>query len=609
MNNAKTQSNDKAQRIYYMNILSNLIRVVLVINLLILSVTAQKKEKSQPQQQQPEPAKKPIVVERKSIPIANRPNLSLQDVNTIIGIDQRVIIMQAALNMAGYDYEPSGRALSPLRARLREDLQNVEPNILAKLRAHFSSHKEGKTAPVADASYLSLAVSMNAPPAFTIDEQRDRLPEDVQRIADFAIIEEEFYGKGFSKLLPKYTEDYTKAAQSYGNAAGVAIGTVLNYLHTEPILELPPYPAALRAAQEANRERVKKKLKPEFPSNRIRQFVIAPDLLNATSAANLRIVRDTYYLLLGPSSIPNVEAIRRGYITFIVEPLTDSLVKEVAAIGAPLRQLMESRGKNLDTEYAKRNAYYLITDSFVRAVDTRMDVLGLAALGQISEDEAIYRLSQAYDRGAVLVFHFYDQIKAAEKVGVNIQDYYASLLANINFEKEAKRLDVYADRIAKHKASRAEVSAGLSEKISAQVIQADNLLKAKKYDEAGAILISALKEDRQNARVLYGIAEVTSKKAAAIEDADIVEEMLYAAVEYYRQAAMNATDSEKWLAQRSYVNAAKILDFIASNNPNLSEKLSVDAKAAYELAFKMGKIEGGAFEEAEKALTQKPKEN
>jgi hypothetical protein len=112
-----------------------------------------------------------------------------------------------------------------------------------------------------------------------------------------------------------------------------------------------------------------------------------------------------------------------------------------------------------------------------------------------------------------------------------------------------------------------------------------------------------MKDQPNNARVLYGLADVTSKKATTLEDADRVEEALFAAVEYYRLAAKNASpETEKWLMQRSYVAAAKILDFIAENNPALAEKLSADAAAAYELAIKLGKVEGGAYDEAEQAL-------
>jgi hypothetical protein len=143
------------------------------------------------------------------------------------------------------------------------------------------------------APYLSLALSMTEPPAFTIDVAADRLPDDVREITEFALILEEFYREsGFNRLLPKYVESYVKAAESYGPRAGLALGTVLTYLHTEPVLELPPLYVPRRTAPKKGAP-VEEAI--TIP-NRVRQFVIMPDLLNATGAANLRIVRDTYYL-------------------------------------------------------------------------------------------------------------------------------------------------------------------------------------------------------------------------------------------------------------------------------------------------------------------------
>lgn len=551
-------------------------------------------------------------IDRKRLPLADRPNLTLEDVNTVIALDKRVIVMMAALNIAGYDYEPGSRALSVLRQQLREDLKGIKPELVQKIRYYFQSHRKGATDAAAVAPYLSLALSMTDPPAFTIDVATDRLPEDVREITDFALILEEFYREtSFSRLLPKYVSAYVKVAETYGPSAGLALGTVLSYLHTEPVLELPPLYVPRRTEKPKKGAPIETITIP----NRVRQFVILPDLLNANGAANLRIVRDTYYLLLGPTTEPNIEAIRRAFISFVIDPLTEKQVREVAAIRGDLRKLMDSRGDRLDQEYAQRSVYFLLTDSLVRATDARMDVVGLAARRPSSEDEAMYDLSLGYDRGAVLVYHFYDQVKAYEAVGVNVRDYFPSLLKNIDFNREGNRLNEYAPRLERVKKLRTEATlapapaptiANADEKLVSQIVDADRLMKARSYDSARLLLETALREHPDNARVLFGLAEVASKQATSLDDADRVEEALFAAVEYYRQAAKNAAPAtEKWLAQRSFVAAGRILDFIAENNPSLAERLTVDAVAAYEAAIRLGKVEGGAFDEAEKALRER----
>jgi hypothetical protein len=596
------------------------------------------KPAQQPKQSEAQPEQKPqaTMIDRRKLPLADRPNLSLADVNTDIGVDKRVIVMMSALNIAGYDYESGNRQLSALRRQIREDLKDANPDLVQRLRAYFQKHRKGENDVTAVAPYLSLALSMNEPPAFTIDAPAERLPDEVRDIVDFAPLLEEFYrATGFSKLMPKYVTAYINGAQNYGQAAGLALGETLSYLHTDPILVLPPLYTPRKSSGKSSKKDDKKEEKDKEkdkdkkdadkgkdkkavqdaaldPPNRVRQFVIIPDLLNATGAANLRVVRDTYFLLLGPTTEPNVEAMRRAFLTFVLDPLTERQVKEVTAIRDPLKKLMESRGDRLDKEYSKRSAYYLITDSLVRATDARMDATGRAARRKSAEDEALYDLSLGYDHGAVLAYHFYDQMKAYESVGVNVRDYVAAMLENINFERESKRLDEYAQRLARGKKLREEAKfapvtpatiSNADENLVARIAEADQLIKARKYEEAKATLDFALKDQPNNARVLYGLGNVASKKATALEDSDLIEETLFSAVEYYRLAAKNSSpETEKWLMQRSYVEAAKILDFIAESNPSIAEKLRPDALAAYELAIKLGKVEGGAYEEAEQAL-------
>jgi hypothetical protein len=627
---------------------------------LALTGVAQTADKTPPSTSAPAPqttpGQKPGAPQRR-IPLSERADPTLNDVNTAIGVDKRVIVMMAALNVAGYDYEAANRPLTPLRQMIREDLKNLNPAIVRKLRDHFLAHRQGRAEVAAVAPYLSLALTMTEPPAFSIDVPSERLPDDVREITDFALLLEEFYREaGFTRLMPKYVNAFMQTAATYPTAAGEAIGNVLIYLHTDPLLELPPLyvvrpsEAELKTLASAKEKELKEKAAREKTKqdsqelrelarreamrtlmadnqNRIRRFYIIPDLLNATGTANLRIVRDDYFLLLGPTTEPNIEAMRRSFLNFVLDPLAEKQVREVRAIGAPLKKLMETRGDKLDQEYASRSAYFLITDSLVRATDARMQVLELAARRQVKEDEALYELSTAYDRGAVLVFNFYDKIKAYEAVGVNIRDYYGDLLQNIDFEREAGRLNEYAQRFARIKQARLEAAAApaptlnianADQKLVARLTEADQMMRQRRYADAKAVLEAAKKENATNARVLYGLAEVTSKQASTLTDSSELETELFAAVQLYKEAAENAApDSEKWLAQRSFFAAGKILDFIAETQASADKtddavRNAADALAAYDLAIKLGKLEGGAYDEAVKAkekLQVKPKNN
>src|SRR5215510_11699966 len=160
---------------------------LLALSLLLTPyVSAQEKEPKAP-------APQPQKIDRSKVALAERPNLTIADINTYIAIDKRVIVMMAALNLAGYNYEPGRRPLSALRTQLREELKSTNPELLRKIRDHFQAHTKDKTDASAVAAYLSLALSMSEPPGFTIDIPAERLPDDVREITDFALLLEEFY--------------------------------------------------------------------------------------------------------------------------------------------------------------------------------------------------------------------------------------------------------------------------------------------------------------------------------------------------------------------------------------------------------------------------------
>lgn len=550
----------------------------------------------------------------KNLPLSERKSITLADLNIEITTDTRVIATMAALNAAGFDFEPGNRALPPLRQQLREDLKNINPSLARRLRDHFTKHSQGRNDAAAVAPYLSLALTLTAPPTFSIDTPVDKLPDDVREITDFALLLEEFYrDTKFGLLLPKYKQAYELTMKGYGDSTARAVANVIQYLHTEPILELPPsYVPRIqsgRTISEAARAQ-----------NRIRRFVVMPDLLNASNAVNLRVVRDTYYVLLG-ANVDSHTAVRRSFLRFTIDPLVERSIKEVAEIGPNLRKLRDSRGEKLAPEYRDSNAYFLIADSLTRAVDTRLEGLETLAVRRFADEKALikaleeeneralYELSFPYDRGAVLVYHFYDQIKQSESAGIDIKLYLPSLIQNVKFDVETTRLTDYAQRFERYKAARemaAKTSPALSTAISNadeaiinKLNEADRLIRAEQYNEARTILKDVLQQKSNNARAFFGLAEIGSKVAAKMKPEDQArrDEELYASIQYYKDAADNASqETEKWLIQRSFVAAAKILDFLGQSD---------DAVAAYSLAIKLGDIPNGAYQEAVKALKDK----
>jgi tetratricopeptide (TPR) repeat protein len=579
-----------------------------LISLLLIAANVVQQPQTSPAQTPPQtpPQTKPAApaVDRK-VPLSERSQLTITDFNTGIAVDKRVIVMMAALNAGGYDYETGNRQISGIRRQMREDLKDLDPAVARKLHDHLARHSAGKVDATAVAPYLSLALSLTEPPAFLIETSTEKLPEDVREITDFTQLLEEFYAKtSFGKLMPKYVAAYQTAAQGYFQTTAQAVSGVVSYLHTVPILELPPN-YVFRPSPSKDRKAQPEPVEKAPP--RERYFVILPDLFNATAAANLRVIGDNYVLLLGPSSEPGAQSIRRGFMRFVVDPLIERQIKSIASSKGDLKKLLETRGDKVDPEY-QRSAYSLISDSMTRAADARMSVLGISSTRKYSEMDAIADLSLAYERGAVLVYHFYDQLAAYERAGVDVKDYVGAMLEKIDFEREAMRLDEYGQRLARYREAKLNVNAApptealstisnADEKVVARLLEADKLISRRSYVEARAILEDVRRERPNNARALFGLGEVTSKQASATTDADKLSDELYAAVEFYRRAAENASSTtEVWLKQRSYVAAGKILTFLDQFD---------DASAAFDLAIKLGPdADKAAYDEAVKAKQQ-----
>ena len=588
------------------------VRLVLLLVLAGLACAQSDKAKPAPAK----PATAPPAAPQTRLSLSEKPRVTLADLNIQITIDSRVIATMAALNAAGFDFEPGNRQLSTLRQQLREDLKNINPSLARRLRDHFTKHSQGRSPAAAVASYLSLALTLTDAPVFSIDAPVDKLPDDVREITDFALLLEEFYrDTKFGLLMPKYKQAYELAAKTYPSSTASAVANIIQYLHTEPVLELPP--SYVPRVEGGGRATLDPALRLQ---NRVRRFVVMPDLLNASNAVNLRVVRDTYYVLLGATVDPHA-AVRRAFLRFTIDPLMDREIKEVATIGADLRKLRDSRGDKLASEYKNSNAYFLIADSLTRAVDVRLESLESLA-GRRFENEkalqkgldeenerAIYELSFQYERGAVLVYHFYDQMKQAENAGIDVRRFLGTLLQNIKFDLEVARLTDYAQRMERYKTT-SELAAKTAPNLSAaisnadegtikQINEADRLIRAEQYNDARTILKGVLQQKSNNARAYFGLAEIGSKIAAKMkpEEQSKRDEELYATIQYYKDAAENASpETEKWLIQRSFVAAAKILDFLGNSD---------DAVAAYDLAVKLGDVPNGAYQEAVKALKEK----
>ena len=540
------------------------------------------------------------------------------EANVRIEPDVRTLVVMAAINMAGFDYETAGQPISPARAEIRKDLAKLDPAVREKLSAYYKSHRRAGVDEATDASrYAALSLAMTPPPAFSIYRENEQsLPEDLRPLVDFAPLVSEFYIKsGFRELLPKYMDVGNAYAAAYRQPVGELIYQALEYFHASPetIINMRPL---IVTSNEAD----KKKAQPKVVArNRSRQVFVVPDplaalgnsfvrgdILNQKDDLLTRRVGDDYIVIVGPSRSINTDAIRQALIRFVIDPLVERHLKASLEFKEPILNLA-SLVPTASKAYTS-SVYLVIRESLAQAAEARMRRIQGKG-GSYGEDDAVYDLAQAYLRGAVLSFHFYDALKGFEQVGIGMEAFFDQMVATVKYDREAARAKEFEPVVARvSEARRAKSSKPLEGSartvesvgaISKKVLLSDDLIRQRRYDEARPILESILAAEPNNARALYGMAQVLSQKISPVEldpkadENDKIQaqyDRLQQAVKLYSKAIDNASpESEKWLIQWSHVLLGRIYDF---------QGFRADAVAEYEKAIAMKEVQFGALKEA-----------
>lgn len=543
--------------------------------------------------------------------------MSPADVNVHLESDQRMFVVMAALNAAGFDYEPAGESMSPARVELRKDLSRLDPGIKAKLADFYKSHRRQGIDEAADASrYAALSLLMTPPPGFSLNLPSDQaLPEDLEPLAQFVPLVREFYvSSGVRELIPKYTRISDAYAGAYHRAVGQLIYQVLEYFHTAPQTVVNMKPLVVTDGETKKREQKATIV----ARNRTRQVFIIPDplgpmntaivrgdVLNQKEDLLFRRVGDDYIVILGPSRTLTLEPIRQALIRFVIDPLIERNLKLALEYKEDLVKLA-SNVPTASKQYTS-SVYLMIRESLAQAAESRLKRIQSGPKGAYGDDDATFDLAQAYLRGAVLSFHFYDSLIGLEKVGIKLDDFFDQLMATIKFDREATRAKDFEPVVARVSERRAKgaktpVSAAgdaAVNTVSQKILLSDDLIRQRRFSDARPILDEVLRSDPNNARALYGLAQVVTQTPTAIEQNDKADEndkiqaqhdRLESAIKLYRKAIANAShDGEAWLIQWSHVYLGRILDF---------QEFREDAVAEYDKAIALGPVPNGAYKEA-----------
>jgi tetratricopeptide (TPR) repeat protein len=589
--------------------------IVVALALFGSAISAQNKTTPSPT---PVPQRSPS----QQMPPPRQSVFDLSGVGVQIKPEPRLIVMMAALDAAGFDPTPVGEEPSTFRAQLRRDQANLDADLRQRLGSFYQRNKlrgaDGKDLPPAEqaARYVSLAYALGGAPGFEEPPHSGDLPPGLLEVLDFAPLVREFYRKsGIDERLPAYLRSYQAEGDRLRRSTVEMVRGVISYLNTRPItttIERIPVKAPTTG---------KKRNVPMTYTTREhdRHFFIAPDLLSAPGAFNFRVITDDYFATVpycdetkyycpGRDNNPASPELRRAYIQYVIDPLVVRFNRDIAARREQIKQLLDARtkaGAEVSPDVFLAIARSLSTAADVRLEETgRLDELSREAHSRLDKttdaprraeiikeleasraavtDEAIAKLAEGYEKGAVLDFYFAEQLRGVESSGFDIGNSLTDMIASFDPARETRRLEE-ADAARKRATSARRAREAQGETIASatslpnaalvkKLLEVDNLVQLKNYAAAEDRLLSLLREFPGEPRVFFSLGEIASRSARDATDEAVQSERLNKALANYRNAVRNSTpDTDRCLVSRAHEAMGRILAFLEQRDEALKE--------------------------------------
>ncbi len=570
----------------------------------------------------------------KAAPASNRPvsntpqNFDLAEQGVKIEPDKRLIVVMAALEAAGFDPTP-GREPSVFRKTLREDLQNLNPDLRRRLKDFFErgNKMRNRTTPAEQASpYISMIYSLTQVPELADPAKTDDLPGELLDVLDFAPLLREFYRRsGIEEKMPEYVRAYQAVGEEMRPSAVEMVRGLLSYLHTRPQLAYLET-ITVQLKDKKGKPTLQKKEQKEHT----RRFFIVPDLMAVPGTVNFRNVGDDYHVVVPPNTNLAFSEARRAYLQFIFDPLVIKNAKDLSPLRDGIKKLLEEREKK--GAGVSPDVFLAVTRSLVAAADARQEeyervfaatraarlriaqAKDEAAKRDISKelqdlkneaaDETAARLSEAYEKGAVLSFYFSEQLKGMEESGFDVSGALADMIISLDPAKEADRLAQNAEGRKRAGAAREErkrkaqeqlqtgrVETAREKALETKLRDVVEMIGQKSYDRAETRLSELQQEFPGEPKILYYRGFAASLSATEAIDETVRDERLNRAAAHYRSAILLAqsADADKALLSQAHFRLGRILEF--------NDQIAA-AKAEYEAVAKIGDVKGGAYVEA-----------
>lgn len=565
--------------------------------------------------------------------------LDLSNYGVRIEPDKRLLTVLAALEMArGTDgAKLVNTSLSKdgesFRVQLDQEYAGLPADLRTRITTFVAQHKK-QYSKQSDAElvspFISMAFSLSPAPELADPSVTTDLPGNLLDVLDFAPLAREFYRRsGISAKLDVYIKQYqTESDGVLRSSTREMVSDLLEYLHTRPQLtyiEKITVETAVKGSSKTKLQKIETK-------ENERRFVIVPEMLAPTGNINFVNIKDDYFVILPPGRNVSNSDVRRAYLRFVIDPLVLKSSKEIATVRDAVKALLEERRK-VDQSVSP-DVFLTMSRSLIAAIDARQEEFfkssiatdqarkalatakvedrkkitdDLAKLKSELADEAAAKLSEDYEKGAVLAFYFAEELRGIEDSGFDIASSLSEMIVSCDPTKEKDRLAQFAEARKRAAAVRASGRSTTAETVivknpvTTRLLEIDKTIDAKDYAKANAELKELLVANPSEARIYYSMGRLSSLVAETLTEPESqFAKLLEAKNAYSNVIRVRTSTTDPALLSQTFVNLGRIYEF--EDNPSYAIKL-------YDEAIKISDVTGGAYKqalEAKQRLVQKP---
>jgi hypothetical protein len=548
--------------------------------------------------------------------------------------DRRVIVVLAALdaarttNEAGESVPVLNTKLSPEGAKFREllrsDLAALNEDLRQRISNFVLQHKRrnpNATDAQITSAFISMAYALSPVPDLADPVVTSDLPGNLLDVLDFAPLVRDFYRR--SSIAGNLNE-YVKAYQKVSDAqlrptTREMVNDLLNYLHTRPQLY---FAEKIRTQTQKTGSKTELLNKTET-RERERRFFIVPEMLVPAGNIIYLNVKDDYHVVVPPDTDVTFSEVRRGFLQFVVDAIVLNNAKDIGTIRDAVKAILDERRKVDPT--ISPDVYLTIGRSLVAAIDAKQteNVKKSIAFEQsrkridqaktveekraISQDlqkyqstlsdETALQLSEDYEKGAVLVFYFAEQLKGIEDSGFDIASSFREMVLSFDPAKETGRYASFAEARKRAVAAREDRKRNPVQNVisvnpvTTRLVDIQKLIDEKNYRQADAELKSLLVQNPDEPRIFYNLGRVAGLSAQSLTDPEQQKAKLLESKTAYENVLKIGQKQkiDPALVSLSYVALAKIFEFYDENGMALK---------IYDAAIAVGNVAGGAYAEA-----------